>query len=172
MRQWPCNYRNSLVYRNSPLDAHIIATRWIAHLLVRHRDTVYHQTHQPHPSSESSNSPATSREIPSPSPGDEASEDESSDSSRPCFTTGSFLVGTKDKAQDQLTDNDHLGASASIEAMINGLLRCILADVVPACSMPWPVVVVEPDGLHFLQMSVTQSHHCVVVVWARWSMLV
>ena len=40
MRQWPWNYRNSLVYRNSPLDAHIIATRWIAHLSVRRRDTV------------------------------------------------------------------------------------------------------------------------------------
>jgi len=26
--------------------------------------------------------------------------------------------------------------------------------------------------LQFLQMSVTQSHHCAVVVWARWSMLV
>ena len=26
------------------------------------------------------------------------------------------------------------------------------------------MVVVEPDGLHFLQMSAAQSHHCVVVV--------
>jgi hypothetical protein len=48
----------------------------------------------------------------------------------------------------------------------------VLADVDPECSMPCPVVVVEPDGLHFLQMSATLSHHCVAVVWARWSMLV
>ena len=48
----------------------------------------------------------------------------------------------------------------------------VLADVDPERSMSWPVVVVEPDGLHFLQMSATQSHHWVVVVWARWSMLV
>ena len=40
----------------------------------------------------------------------------------------------------------------------------VLADVDPECSMPWPVVVVGPDGLHFLQMSATLSHHCVVVV--------
>ena len=42
----------------------------------------------------------------SPPPGDAASEDESSDSSRPCFPRSA-------------QDNDHLGASASIEAMMN-----------------------------------------------------
>ena len=43
--------------------------------------------------------------------------------------------------------------------------KSILAAVDPACSVPEPVVVVvEPDGLHFLQMSAAQSHHCVVVV--------